>query len=246
MITTRIELDALPEGTVILDRDAVVFRRQAGVWEPICAGDRENLLGSEAVPAVVVEQPAPEPEPVKINHTRSTWELRLAEARAETMRLREKLVWQEAEIARLVIDRDQARQENAQVMADYTDPTPTIASVINQCGEAAEKNGWHERYRMLESSSRIPPAILEHLVSKTALIGCEVSEAIEELRDGHEPDEVYESEGGKPEGYGVELADVVIRVFDLAWMLNLDLPGLIDQKLEANQRRGRLHGGKRI
>lgn len=121
MITTREELNALPEGTVILDRDAVVFQRQAGVWEPICAGDRENLLGSEAVPAVVVEQPAPEPEPVKINHTRSTWELRLAAARAETMRLREKLVWQEAEIARLIIDRDQARQENAQVMPDYTD-----------------------------------------------------------------------------------------------------------------------------
>lgn len=159
----------------------------------------------------------------------------------EVSRLTEKIEWQARVIARLIIDRDQARQENAQVMADYTD----LQGVINQCGEAAEVNGWHDRYRYLEDM-HYPTEILEHLICKTQLIGNEVSEAIEELRDGHAPDETYESEGGKPEGYGVELADVVIRVFDLAWMLDLDLPGLIDQKLSFNASRGERHGGKRI
>lgn len=45
------------------------------------------------------------------------------------------------------------------------------------------------------------------------LIHTELSEALEELRNGHQWDEIYYNET-KPEGYLVELADAVIRVFD--------------------------------
>lgn len=43
-----------------------------------------------------------------------------------------------------------------------------------------------------------------------ALCHQELSEALEEYRKGHQPDETYYSDGGKPEGIPSELAKVSI------------------------------------
>jgi len=80
---------------------------------------------------------------------------------------------------------------------------------------------------------------------KIALIHSEISEALEadrkSLMDDHLPD--------RP-GVEVELADAVIRIFDLAGALSLDLGGAVAEKLAYNQERAdhkreaRVSGGK--
>ena len=63
-----------------------------------------------------------------------------------------------------------------------------------------------------------------------ALIHSEVSEALEADRRGDKS------------GFAEELADIVIRVGDLAYALGVELEWQIVDKMERNSRRERLHG----
>ena len=83
----------------------------------------------------------------------------------------------------------------------------------------------------------------------------ELSEAHEDLRNGRDVKEVYyeakfHEENGvlietqKPCGFGVELADVVIRIMDAAEQLGIPLNDLILAKMEYNESRPYLHGRK--
>lgn len=76
-----------------------------------------------------------------------------------------------------------------------------MVEVIQQCWQTAEDHGFH--------------AVNRTFGDTIALIHTEVSEAYESFRErGHFPD--YVEVDGKPEGTLVELADIVIRVFDTA------------------------------
>jgi len=78
-----------------------------------------------------------------------------------------------------------------------------------------------------------------------SLIHSELSEALEEFRNGHEPTEIYFN-GQKPEGIPIELADAVIRIFQYCDTAGIDLGTAIITKMEFNKTRPSKHGGKVI
>lgn len=81
------------------------------------------------------------------------------------------------------------------------------------------------------------------IIVKLALISCEVSEAIEDVRNDRMA--MFCEESGKPNGFPAELADIVIRTMDLAEAMGIDLNGMIKLKHEYNRKRPHRHGGKK-
>lgn len=78
-----------------------------------------------------------------------------------------------------------------------------------------------------------------------ALMHSELSEALEEYRNGKQMNEVYVIEG-KPEGIPIELADCIIRIFDFCGRNKIDLQKAIAVKMKYNESRPYRHGGKII
>jgi NTP pyrophosphatase (non-canonical NTP hydrolase) len=75
---------------------------------------------------------------------------------------------------------------------------------------------------------------MDNFPQKIALIHSEASEALEDYRKGRE-DHIPE-----------ELADIVIRVMDLAEGIDADLPEELLAKIEENTERDTQHGGRKI
>lgn len=81
-----------------------------------------------------------------------------------------------------------------------------------------------------------------------ALCHSELSEALEEHRDGHSLTEIYfnPEKPNKPEGIPIELADAIIRILDYCAYAGINIEAAILQKHEYNRTRPYRHGGKRI
>lgn len=99
--------------------------------------------------------------------------------------------------------------------------------------QIAEDHGWHADFTFGD---------------KIALIHSEASEALEDYRDGRDPREIwYDIEKqGKPCGIPVELADIIIRTWDLAEIYGIDLAAAVYIKTQFNRTRPFRHGGKAI
>ena len=79
--------------------------------------------------------------------------------------------------------------------------------------------------------------------TKLMLIVTEISEAMEEYRTGRNSSETYYT-FGKPMGLPSELADAIIRIGDLAGILEIDLESIVQEKMKYNATRTHMHGGK--
>ena len=107
----------------------------------------------------------------------------------------------------------------------------TMAALQKDIHDNAINHGWYEE-----------PRTFGELI---ALCHCELSEALEEHRNGMKPKEVYH-EHGKPCGIPTELADVVIRIMDMCEYYGIDLEDAILEKHGFNKTRSYKHGGKHI
>jgi NTP pyrophosphatase (non-canonical NTP hydrolase) len=89
-----------------------------------------------------------------------------------------------------------------------------------ECHAIANSKGWWDEDRSI-------PELL-------CLIHSEVSEALEGYRNNN------------LRNFEEEIADVLIRVFDMAEHLHIDLDKVVTMKMEINRNREYRHGGKRI
>jgi NTP pyrophosphatase (non-canonical NTP hydrolase) len=87
-----------------------------------------------------------------------------------------------------------------------------------------------------------PAEVLAHL----AMVTSETSEAVECVRNRDYAPRTSEIKPGKPEGLPSELADIVIRVAQLAHGMGIDLGAAVETKMAYNVTRPRKHGGRAL
>lgn len=106
-----------------------------------------------------------------------------------------------------------------------------INDLIKEAHQTAIDKGWYEE-----------PRAFGELI---ALIHSELSEALEDYRNGRHFKEIY-FDGEKPCGIPIEFADVLLRIFDTCGYLGIDLEEALRLKTTYNATRPHKHGGKKL
>lgn len=111
----------------------------------------------------------------------------------------------------------------------------TIKNLIIEAHSRSVEKGFYDG---------IVPTDKYYLGNSIALMHQELSEALDELRDGEI--QLYLANDGKPEGFLVELADCIIRICDTVGSLGLgpEFEEAIKRKMEYNKNRPYKHGRK--
>lgn len=116
-------------------------------------------------------------------------------------------------------------------MPEYTQTQVSLlnaaAELQHQCHGAAVASGWWN-----DADSNTSKANPLHFSNKLCLIHSEISEAMEGDRKKLKDDKLPHRDMRE-----VELADAVIRIFDLAGGYGMDLAGAIVEKMEFNAKR---------
>jgi NTP pyrophosphatase (non-canonical NTP hydrolase) len=110
----------------------------------------------------------------------------------------------------------------------------TLDELCKAAHGASRKAGWWAKTHR-KDFGLIPEKLL--------MVHSEISEAVEEYRDGHM---CVWFDNGKPEGVPVEIADAIIRLADICGALGYDIEDVIQRKMAFNATRGHRHNGKII
>ena len=149
------------------------------------------------------------------------------------------------EINRIFISQFEFYEEQPSPIKD----SGTTAELVTDIHNNAIAHGWYDEQRSFGGL--------------IALCHTELSEAFEEYRKGYKTDEVYGkgypeakmsvakfeetyTDRVKPEGVLFELADVVIRIFDMCGYYGIDIEKAIQIKHKFNKTRPYKHGGKTV
>lgn len=114
----------------------------------------------------------------------------------------------------------------------------SLVSLMCLSNDNAREKGWWD----LPVINGVP--VERNFGEILALWHSEISEVLEEWRNGKGVDEIYYGPTGKPEGIPIEIADILIRIADVCRQYGIPIVKALNIKSKFNMSRPYRHGGK--